>query len=73
MGLEIIMEDNSRYSIGKVTIPPNHKIPNIGDLVEVQYLYAYRGGAIFQPVYKGRRVDSDLTDATIKQIIFKAE
>jgi bifunctional non-homologous end joining protein LigD len=59
--------------MGKVTIPPNHEIPSEGELVEVLYLYAYKGGAVFQPVYKGKRPDSDLSDATIKQIVYKAE
>jgi hypothetical protein len=44
-------------SVGNVTIPANHEIPNVGDAVEVQYLYAYKGGCLYQPVYKGRRDD----------------
>ena len=59
--------------MGKVTIPPNYDVPAIGDLVEVRYLYAYRGGAVYQPTYLGKRNDSDLTDATMKQIIYKAD
>ena len=59
--------------MGKVTIPPNKDIPNVGDLVEVRYLYAYKGGAVYQPTYIWKREDSDLTDATISQIIYKAE
>jgi bifunctional non-homologous end joining protein LigD len=27
--------------VGNVTIPANHQIPKVGDLVEVRYLYAY--------------------------------
>lgn len=44
-------------SIGNVTIPPNHDIPQSGDVVEVRYLYAYKGGSLFQPVYLGKRTD----------------
>jgi bifunctional non-homologous end joining protein LigD len=58
--------------MGKVTIPPNHAVPNIGDLVEVRYLYAYKGGAIFQPTYIGVRTDLDIDAANMKQIIYKA-
>ena len=74
VGLELI-DDNTGQKIfmGKVTIPPNYDVPAIGDLVEVRYLYAYRGGAVYQPTYLGKRNDSDLTDATMKQIIYKAD
>ena len=75
VGLELCLENDNtkRVFMGKVTIPPNASVPSIGELVEVQYLYAYKGGAIFQPVYLGKRTDSDLTDATMKQIVYKAE
>jgi len=43
--------------VGNVTIPANHDIPGIGDAVEVEYLYAYQGGSLYQPVYKGKRDD----------------
>jgi bifunctional non-homologous end joining protein LigD len=31
--------------------------------VEVEYLYAFPGGSLFQPVYKGPRADKDAADA----------
>jgi bifunctional non-homologous end joining protein LigD len=70
VGLELISGE-SRIFMGKVTIPPNHEIPQLGDLIEVRYLYAYRNGAVFQPVYLGKRHDCDITDATLSQIIYK--
>lgn len=70
VGLELV-SGKERVFMGKVTIPPNFDVPNTGDLVEVRYLYAYKDGAIFQPVYLGKRTDSDLTDATISQIVYK--
>ena len=73
VGVELIGSQNNRVFMGKVTIPPNFDIPDIGDLVEIRYLYAYKDGAIYQPVYLGIRNDSDLSDATMKQIIYKAE
>ncbi len=33
---------NKRVSAGDVTIPPNHRIPEAGRVVEVSYLYALR-------------------------------
>lgn len=44
-------------NVGNVTIPANHEIPAVGDIVEVRYLYAYKGGCLFQPVYLGKRTD----------------
>lgn len=74
VGLELIDDNtNKRVFMGKVTIPPDQNIPNVGDLVEVRYLYAYLGGAVYQPTYLGKRNDQDLTDATMKQIVYKAE
>jgi bifunctional non-homologous end joining protein LigD len=57
--------DNSSWivSVGNVTIPANYEIPNTGDFVEVEYLYAFPGGCLFQPVYKGPRADKDAADA----------
>lgn len=73
VGLELIGENGERVGVGKVTIPPNKEIPRVGDFVEVKYLYAYRGGAIFQSEYKWKRKDCDLTDATMKQLKYKRE
>lgn len=45
VGLDLIDNDtNKSVFMGKVTIPANHDIPNVGDFVEVRYLYAYKGG-----------------------------
>jgi bifunctional non-homologous end joining protein LigD len=48
--------------VGSVTVPANFDIPDAGNCVEVEYLYAYPGGSLFQPVYKGRRYDKDQPD-----------
>jgi bifunctional non-homologous end joining protein LigD len=48
--------------IGNVTIPANFPIPPAGALVEVRYLYAYPGGALYQPVSLGPRTDQTLPD-----------
>lgn len=46
--------------VGNVTIPANKTKPATGALVEVRYLYAYRGGSLYQPVYLGERDDADV-------------
>jgi hypothetical protein len=33
-------------------IPANKEIPKPDDVVEIKYLYAFRGGSIFQPMAK---------------------
>lgn len=48
--------------VGNVTIPANFPVPAWHTLVEVEYLYAYPGGSLFQPVYKGPRPDQTEAD-----------
>ena len=49
--------------IGNVAIPGSAPMPSIDSVIEIEYLYAYRGGALFQPVYKGARPDKHHPDA----------
>jgi len=59
---------------GNVTIPPNHEIPQTGQVVECRYLYAFReSGSIYQPVYLGIRDDIAAEECTIAQLKYKAE
>ena len=60
-------------SVGNVTIPPNHAVPVIGELVEVEYLYAYPCGSLYQPVYRGKRNDLDINACTTRQLKYKPE
>jgi bifunctional non-homologous end joining protein LigD len=48
--------------VGSVTVPANYDIPAPSSCVEIEYLYAYPGGALFQPVYRGQRSDKDQPD-----------
>ena len=59
--------------VGNVTIPPNHDIPVAGDIIEVEYLYAYKGGSIFQPVYRGKRMDLELRACFTGQLKYMPE
>lgn len=58
-------------AVGNVTIPPNYPIPLAGDIVEVEYLYAYMGGSLYQPVYRGKRVDVGIDACTTAQLKYK--
>jgi len=58
---------------GNVTIPPNHPLPIVGQVVEVRYLYAFpESGIVYQPVYLGVRDDVEQTDCIVSQLKFKA-
>ena len=61
-------------SCSNVTIPANHDIPKVGEVVEVRYLYAYRDSlALYQPVYLGPRDDVEPGECVVQQLKFKAE
>jgi bifunctional non-homologous end joining protein LigD len=65
-----VVEGDATIEVGSCTIPANHNIPEAGTVVEVRYLYAYRGGALFQPVYLGPRTDIEAKDCTVDQLKF---
>jgi hypothetical protein len=52
-----LLDGPRRVGVGNVTIPANHPIPAVNQIVEVRYLYAYPGGSLYQPVYLGKRDD----------------
>ena len=59
---------------GNCTIPPNHEIPEPGDIIECRYLYAFReSGVIFQPVYLGKRDDITAEECGVDQLKYKQE
>ena len=59
---------------GNVTIPPNHRIPEVGEVCETRYLYAYHeSGSIYQPVYLGTRTDIPASECVVEQLKFKSE
>lgn len=73
VGLDVIW-NGQRMDVGNVTIPANHSIPSIGEVVEVRYLYAFKNsGKIFQPVYLGMRSDIDENECLHSQLVFKSE
>ncbi len=69
----VVYDNGNAVPVGNVTIPPNHEIPAVSDVVEIRYLYAHRGGSLFQPVYLGKRNDIDASECVIAQIKFKQD
>lgn len=59
--------------VGSLTVPANREIPEDGKLVDVKYLYAFEGGDLFQPTFKGVRSDLKREDALLSRLSFKAE
>jgi bifunctional non-homologous end joining protein LigD len=69
-----LLKGRSLVSCGNVTIPANHEIPRVGDVVDVRYLYAYPDSlALYQPVYLGPRDDVEPGECLVSQLKFKAE
>jgi len=68
-----LLDGTNLVSVGNVTIPANKAIPKPDDVVEVRYLYAFRGGRIFQPVYLGPRDDVAPQECSIDQLKYRAE
>lgn len=57
------LEDDLKtvVALGKITIPPNMAIPAVGTLVNIEYLYRFPKGALFQTIYHGDRPGNDQT------------
>ncbi|MCP5051708.1 MAG: WGR domain-containing protein [bacterium] len=68
-----IIDRGQKMLVGNVTIPPNKDVPAVGSVIEVRYLYAYEGGSLYQPTYKGVRDDVDAEECLINQLIYKKE
>jgi len=69
-----LFDGNELVGAGNVTIPPNHAVPAVGEIVECRFLYAHRqSGSIYQPVYLGKRCDIPATECTTDQLKYKAD
>lgn len=59
---------------GNVTIPSNHPVPEVFQIVEVRYLYAHREShALYQSIYEGPRSDVNLEECLLSQLKYKPE
>jgi bifunctional non-homologous end joining protein LigD len=59
--------------VGNCTVPADQNIPKADDIVEVRYLYAYKGGSLYQPVLLGVRDDLSIDDCAVKQLKYKKD
>lgn len=71
VGLELLDSDGAWVAVGNVTVPPSIDLPVTGSLIDVKYLYAYPGGSLFQPTFKGVRTDIPESDCRIDRLKLK--
>jgi len=71
--LQLLDVAGKPVAVGNVTIPPNKAIPAAGALVEIRYLYAYKGGSLYQATYLSERDDVEAGECVLGQLKYKAE
>lgn len=68
-----LLDGTTWLDVGAVTVPANQGVPQIGEVVEVRYLYATPGGgALYQPVLLGVRTDVEPSECVMAQLKLKA-
>jgi bifunctional non-homologous end joining protein LigD len=68
-----LMNSEGWVPAGNVTIPANFDVPQVGSVVEIRYLYAFReSGCLYQPTYLGERDDVAVGDCKATQLKYKA-
>jgi bifunctional non-homologous end joining protein LigD len=68
-----VTDGMNRIAVGNTTVYANQIMPQVGDIVEVEYLYYYKDGSLFQPVLKGIRNDVDESECLISKLKLKPE
>ena len=58
-------------SVGNCTIPSNHRVPEVGAVVEIRYRKAHETGGLAEPVYLGQRTDISLDECVTEQLVYK--
>jgi bifunctional non-homologous end joining protein LigD len=69
IGMELINDQGQREFVGYCSC---NRRPPINSIGEIKYLYAYRGGCLYQPSFKELRDDIDISECTISQLKFKS-
>jgi bifunctional non-homologous end joining protein LigD len=67
-----LLNDNGWQPVGNVTIPVNLQVPEVGQVVDIRFLYAFRASnALYQPVYLGPRNDVEQVECVLSQLKYK--
>jgi bifunctional non-homologous end joining protein LigD len=70
-GMALYDESHTPIFVGNVAIPANYDLPVPGEIGRVRYLYAYKGGALYQPQFEGVRTDKTKNECTTAQLKYK--
>ncbi|WP_411839597.1 WGR domain-containing protein [Paracoccus sp. ME4] len=70
VAIELLDEAGDWTPVGNVTIN-GAPMPEVGSLIDVKYLYAYKGGSLFQPTYLRPRTDLDASECRIDRLKMK--
>jgi bifunctional non-homologous end joining protein LigD len=72
--VELKLRDGKQWvAAGNVTIPANHRVPVVGAIVEVRYLYAFpESSCLYQPTYLGPRSDVNERECAVTQLKYKS-
>lgn len=73
VGIELLDGDGAWQPVGNVTIPANAAVPEPGQMIDVKYLYAHRGGSLFQPAFRGLREDVDPGECRMDRLKYARE
>jgi bifunctional non-homologous end joining protein LigD len=71
VALGLMDESGDIVDVGNVTVPADQAIPKADDIIECRYLYAYKGGSLYQPTLLGVRDDLSIDDCNVKQLKYK--
>ncbi len=66
-----LLENGKEIFVGNVTIAVNKEIPKEGAVIEVRYLYAYKGGSLYQPTFLNVRTDIEAQECVLSQLKYK--
>jgi hypothetical protein len=72
IGMELIDENGQREFVGFCSCAL-YPLPPIGSVAEIKYLYAYKGGSLYQSAFKEIRDDIDVEECTTAQLKYKYE
>ena len=69
-----LLNGSGWHGVGNVTIPVNFQIPEVGQVIEVRFLYAFReSNALYQPTYLGQRNDIAQHECVLSQLKYKPQ
>jgi len=72
VSIAVVGAGGNLVPVGSVSVPDKWGELPIGRILEIEYLYAFRGGSIFQPALKEIRVDKDAAD-NIESLQYRGE